>query len=376
MSIADSPTTASPTPFPHTSPRGYGRVPVTDDADDERFHDGLESAAPRTVHGAARMQMRLTPLSIPHGSPAPPPNAGDGSTLDVRPVSVPRDIDAAGFPAHAHSSQGPPTADAAAAVRPPASAMCTICMYHMHARRPPVLTRCACVQKRPRSPAGSPAQLLRGRSGDAMAAHFGLRRGEAAAQSAPYLHASMAAVAPSPSARSPRPLLGRTPPAAGPVAEARSPLVLASSSASPAVVGVAGSEQRRATSPCSIAPPMLVAHSLDGCAAGAPAPSLAAPPEPLGLPLVPDYDLEPFVVATAGAAAPSGRSRPYPRSASGRRTTVCDSASVHSHTLDSDGTSDCALSPTAHGMGPPGSLNISFTVSRSARNAAVRPCPS
>eukprot|EP00892_Ulva_mutabilis_P005965 jgi/Ulvmu1/3740/UM173_0013.1 len=64
VSAMDSP--AGLAPFPHTSPHSYGRVPVTDDTDDERFHDGGAIFGPRI----ARVQHGL---GIDHGLIPPSP---------------------------------------------------------------------------------------------------------------------------------------------------------------------------------------------------------------------------------------------------------------------------------------------------------------
>lgn len=54
-------------PFPHASPHSYGRVPVTDDTDDERFHDGGAVFGPR-IGRLPRQDATIAPPS-PLGSP-------------------------------------------------------------------------------------------------------------------------------------------------------------------------------------------------------------------------------------------------------------------------------------------------------------------
>lgn len=85
MSVPDSSPAQPPSPMRllrsvSPGPGGYGRVPVTDDADDERFHDGLPPDAagqPATTACGSATQASigkyLTPLSIPSRSPGPAP---------------------------------------------------------------------------------------------------------------------------------------------------------------------------------------------------------------------------------------------------------------------------------------------------------------
>ena len=99
MSVPDSsPANQPPSPMRLLStspgPGGYGRVPVTDDVDDERFHDGLPtlpSAAAGLVStscGATsqtRMGKYLQPLSIPSPAPGPPGAWSRSSAIDGAP---------------------------------------------------------------------------------------------------------------------------------------------------------------------------------------------------------------------------------------------------------------------------------------------------
>lgn len=73
----------SASPVPGTG-GGYGRVPVTDDADDERFHDGLPSASAglaSTSTGQTRMGGKhIAPLAIPSLVPVAPGTWGAKTT--------------------------------------------------------------------------------------------------------------------------------------------------------------------------------------------------------------------------------------------------------------------------------------------------------